>query len=70
MNIQYIPCPNCKGQIPVDIYSMLKGEKFICPNCHCTLSLDRSSCSVVENALEQYEKLMEQRKNLTNPDNI
>lgn len=61
---QTMPCPNCKEPIPFDVHLLLKGHKFVCPNCRCEIAMDSSSMPVVEKAIEQYDKLMKQKSNL------
>jgi uncharacterized paraquat-inducible protein A len=59
---QTLPCPNCNTAIPFNVYLLLQGHKFECPNCHCTVSMPSSSKPPVEKAIEQYDKLMKQEK--------
>lgn len=61
---QTMPCPNCKGAIPFNVYALLQGHQFECPNCHCVIAIESNSKPVVEKAIEQYDELMKQKSNL------
>lgn len=60
----FIPCPNtaCQGKIPVSLELMLQGHKFVCPDCKCEVSISAGSIPVVQEALTQYNQLMQQNK--------
>lgn len=55
--IQHLPCPVCKTPIPFTVEGLLKGERFICPNCGAAISLPTDSRGQVEKAIDGLEKL-------------
>lgn len=67
---QTIPCPNCNAAIPFNVYLLLQGHKFECPNCHSEVSMVLSSKPLVERAIDQYDKLMKQKSNLSDSTSI
>ena len=55
--IQYIPCPVCRTQIPIDLHLLIQGVQFSCPNCQAAIGLASESRSVVSEAVDNFEKL-------------
>lgn len=54
---KYIPCPVCKSQIPVDVYQLIRGMQFLCPNCQVAIGLSTQSQPLVEDALNKLDNL-------------
>ena len=54
---QYIPCPVCKTQIPIDLHLLVQGEQFSCPNCQAAIGLSAESRPIVNEAVDNFEKL-------------
>ena len=48
---QYIPCPVCRTQIPIDLHLLIQGVQFSCPNCQAAIGLASESRSVVSEAI-------------------
>jgi transcription initiation factor IIE alpha subunit len=57
INEQKIPCPVCSTQIPFEVNSLLRGEKFACPKCHSIVAIAQESIQETKKVVEQYEKL-------------
>ena len=55
--MQELECPVCHNKILFDIDQLLKGKRFICSNCKCSVSLSSSSSKMVEKTIEKYEQL-------------
>ena len=61
-NQQYISCPDCGSKILFDPYELVRGARFLCPQCpSVSIGLDPSSQNIVENTLDKLESL---KKNL------
>lgn len=54
---QFIPCPVCKTQIPIDVHQLIRGTQFLCPNCQVVIGLSMQSQPMVEEALTKLESL-------------
>lgn len=54
---QYIPCPVCKTQIPIDLHLLVQGMQFSCPNCQAAIGLSTESRPIVNEAVDNFEKL-------------
>lgn len=54
---QYIPCPVCRTQIPINLHQLIQGVQFVCSNCHAAIGLTSESSAVVSEAVEKLEKL-------------
>ena len=54
---QYIPCPVCKTQIPIDLHLLVQGMQFSCPNCQAAIGLGTESRPIVNEAVDNFEKL-------------
>lgn len=54
---QTISCPQCKTPIPFTIRGLLRGERFLCPNCSAAISLCTESKSQVQSAMEKLDTL-------------
>lgn len=54
---QRIPCPVCRTQIPVDLHLLIQGVQFSCPNCFASIGLTPESRTVVNEAVNNFEKL-------------
>ena len=54
---QYIPCPICKTQIPIDLHLIIRGVQFTCPNCQIAIGFTSESRPVVSEAVDNFEKL-------------
>lgn len=52
-----LSCPSCNSPIYYDVYELLRGQKFTCPNCNLVISLANESHDIVEKAMDKYEKL-------------
>ena len=57
MDNTQITCPVCQTPIRIEIYSLLKGVKFSCPNCNATVGLCQTSYTKVETAMTKFEEL-------------
>lgn len=49
---QYIPCPVCKTQIPIDLHLLVQGMQFSCPNCQAAIGLSTESRPIVNEAVD------------------
>lgn len=49
---QYIPCPVCKTQIPIDLHLLVQGVQFSCPNCQAAIGLSAESRPIVNEAVD------------------
>ena len=52
---QYIPCPVCKTQIPIDLHLLVQGMQFSCPNCQAAIGLSTESRPIVNEAVDNFE---------------
>ena len=52
-----LTCPVCNNKIYYDVYGLLAGNKYTCPNCSLVISLSSESHSVLSNAMQKYENL-------------
>jgi len=52
-----IQCPNCGGEINIDIKLLLSGDSMCClsPNCGAKVSLTSSTDNVENNAINEFE---------------
>jgi len=57
---QKINCPQCQSEILFDIYTLLKGGKFICQNCHAEISLAKESRDKVKDTMDKFEDVKQQ----------
>ena len=53
---QYIPCPVCKTQIPIDLHLLVQGVQFSCPNCQAAIGLSAESRPIVNEAVDNFER--------------
>lgn len=60
MTENFIPCPACSTQIPFDPKQLLLGKKVSCPSCDVEIGLSADSNPIVEDALEQFNKLKDE----------
>jgi Transcription initiation factor IIE, alpha subunit len=49
----FIPCPDCKTNIPFDPLLLLKGVEFTCPTCKSMIGLATESVPQVQSALNK-----------------
>jgi hypothetical protein len=56
---QHITCPVCQTPIIVDIYALLGGAAFSCPNQNCDvrISLPTEGKALAQSVLQQFEKV-------------
>ena len=52
---QYIPCPVCKTQIPIDLHLLVPGMLFSCANCQAAIGLSTESRPIVNEAVDNFE---------------
>ena len=50
-------CPVCKAELLFDVYGLLSGKVYSCPNCSAALSLASESYGVLEDTMKKYESL-------------
>lgn len=62
-NTNTLSCPSCNSPILYDVYGLLAGKKFVCPNCSLVISLAAESKNVVQNAVDKYEQLEKSKGN-------
>ena len=48
----FIPCPDCKTNIPFEPMLLLKGVEFTCPTCRSMISLSTESIGDVKSAID------------------
>lgn len=66
---QTISCPLCKTPIPFTISGLLRGERFLCPNCSSAISLCTESKSQVQSAMEKLDTLYAHKADINKPTN-
>jgi transcription initiation factor IIE alpha subunit len=56
---QKIICPNCQTEIVFNVYSLLQGAQFMCPNpeCNAKISLTAESKEQVKEAMTKLDEL-------------
>lgn len=54
---QFIPCPVCRTQIPVNVHQLIQGMQFLCPNCQAAVGLSMQSQPLVKEALTKLDNL-------------
>lgn len=54
---QTLSCPLCKIPIPFTVSGLLRGERFLCPNCSAAISLCAESKSQVQSAIDKLDSL-------------
>lgn len=54
---QFIPCPVCKTQIPINVHQLIQGIQFSCPNCQVAIGLSTQSQPLVKEALTNLENI-------------
>jgi len=57
MQEQKISCPQCQGTIVFDIYALLQGVQFACPQCGAAISLASESKDKVNDTMEKLNEL-------------
>ena len=55
--IQSIPCPDCKTNIPFNLGLLIQGKMFTCPNCGAKIGIARDSVSTVKEAKHKFDEL-------------
>lgn len=54
---QKINCPDCDAQVSFDLYKMIAGAPFRCPNCLTAISLAPESIAMAEEARTAFDRL-------------
>lgn len=55
--VNKIACPVCNTNLVYDVYGLLAGQSYRCPNCSAVLSLANESQGVLADTMEKYEAL-------------
>jgi len=56
---QYLPCPVCQSQIPIDLHLLAKGASLVCPNsaCGAMVGVASNSLATLSTAVTRYQNL-------------
>jgi len=61
MTEQKIACPNCNNHIFFSTEALLQGQSFSCAKCDSKISLARESKELVEESMQEFNKLKQNR---------